>query len=226
MSGGGYQIKTTFRRGGVIHKSPPVTTPLVIDKDDAYLERLTKIDRPGIFQRDGYHRHLTASTPAPVRGLRAARCRWTTTAVSVEFVVTVFIVFFDVVPVLVHVHRAVELGQFVGQQSDVRLQKTQFQRYRLSDELPVFALVPATARTTVFVTAAIFGRGPTNVTNSSNKFHRFRVVVVGMKRVKLNLQVETQINPQGSLFIIRANFWGGINYNIILGPRSTHRIFT
>jgi len=65
--------------------------------------------------------------------------------------------------VLVHVHRTIELGQFVGQQPDVGLEETQFQRHRLPDELSVFALVPAAHYAVVAASttasATVFGGG-------------------------------------------------------------------
>lgn len=63
---------------------------------------------------------------------------------------------------LIHVNRTVELGQLVGQQPDVGIKETQFQRHRLPDVLPVFALVPAAAAAAdhAVVTATVFGGRP------------------------------------------------------------------
>lgn len=63
---------------------------------------------------------------------------------------------------LIHVHRTVELGQLVGQQPDVGVEETQFQRHRLPDVLPVFALVPAAAAAADYAVtaAAVFGGRP------------------------------------------------------------------
>lgn len=81
----------------------------------------------------------------------AARDNRQTEALAVDVVV--------LVPVLVHVHRTVEFGQLVGQQPDVGLEETQFQRDRLPDELSVFALVSQAHA----VASAVFGRGPIRV---------------------------------------------------------------